>query len=199
MSAAAGAQQIKFPDIHKHWAKSSIQWAIAKHIVIGYPDGTFKPDRATSEAEFLAMLIRIFNNTKKQADEMNADGHLQSRAHDWTDHYYQLAEQYNIYTRGSTDITYRNEPITRGQVAVMIAGAYGKNYNVEGAIAYLYDNGLAQGRKKKTIAGFEPDDHLTRAEAVTFLKTIVTKGLNGHMKKRPVVPEDHPSVHKYKH
>ncbi|QQE73974.1 S-layer homology domain-containing protein [Brevibacillus composti] len=59
-----------FPDTHKHWAKSSIQWALAKNMVVGYPDGTFKPDHIVTEAEFLAMLLRMFENTKLEVETL---------------------------------------------------------------------------------------------------------------------------------
>lgn len=196
LASSVGAQN-KFPDIQKHWAKSSIQWALAKHMVVGYPDGTFKPDHFVTEAEFLAMLMRIYINTNKEVNEWK-QAHQNIKAYDWTDPYYQIAASYNIPVEGDTNLTERVDAITRGQVAQMIAGAYGKNYYVDGAIAYLYDYGLSQGRKGKTIVGYEPNSYLTRAEAVQFLKTIETKGLNGKMLKRPNKPEPNPNVKKYK-
>ncbi|WP_289142350.1 S-layer homology domain-containing protein [uncultured Brevibacillus sp.] len=45
-----------FKDIAKHWGKASIEWAVENSITSGYPDGTFKPDRPVTEAEFLAMV-----------------------------------------------------------------------------------------------------------------------------------------------
>jgi len=198
LSAAGAVHADTFPDVQKHWAKSNIQWALAKNIVIGYPDGTFKPDRAVTEAEFLAILLRTYHNTNKQINERTANSTSPSPVGDWTDPYYEVASWYNIPVHGDTHPDRRGKPITRGLVAQMIAGAYGKHYNVEGAIAYLYDHDLSKGKKDKTIEGYLPNDFLTRAEAVTFIKTIVTKELNGSMLKRPEKEEPNPSVGKYK-
>ncbi|WEK53522.1 MAG: S-layer homology domain-containing protein [Candidatus Cohnella colombiensis] len=40
-----------------HWAKSAIDGAVKKGYVGGYPDGTFKPDRSVTRAEFMKMLV----------------------------------------------------------------------------------------------------------------------------------------------
>lgn len=91
-----------------------------------------------------------------------------------------------------------NQPINRGLVAQMITGALGKSNDVEGSIAYLYDLGLSNGRKGKTIDGYEADGLLTRAEALAFLKAIADKNLNKEMSRRDVKQERNASVEKYK-
>ncbi|MDQ6422852.1 S-layer homology domain-containing protein [Paenibacillus sp. LHD-117] len=44
---------IKFRDISGHWAVANIQQAVSIGIVSGYPDGTFKPDKTVTRAEFV--------------------------------------------------------------------------------------------------------------------------------------------------
>lgn len=55
-----GTTSVKFPDVNsKHWAYKSIQAIIANKLTEGYDDGTFRPDRQISRAEFAALLDRV--------------------------------------------------------------------------------------------------------------------------------------------
>lgn len=51
----------KFTDTKGHWAEENITWAVDGEIINGYADGTFKPNRNVTEAEFLVMLLRAFH------------------------------------------------------------------------------------------------------------------------------------------
>ncbi|WP_425622540.1 hypothetical protein ACPT9H_18455 [Brevibacillus borstelensis] len=75
----------------------------------------------------------------------------------------------------------------------------GRFYDVDGAIAYLYDMGLSKGKgDKPTIVGFDAKAALTRAEAVQFLKTIVDKVADLSMRQRAQAQQTNPNVSKYK-
>ena len=54
------AQQAKlFPDVStNHWAAAQIKELSEKGVIVGYPDGTFKPDANVTRAEFASMAIR---------------------------------------------------------------------------------------------------------------------------------------------
>lgn len=60
-----------FSDISGHWAENDIRRAAALGIVKGYPDGTFRPDRAISRAEFVVMLV---NALSAELPEPSRDG-----------------------------------------------------------------------------------------------------------------------------
>ena len=48
-----------FPDVSdSHWAASQIKLLSEQGVIVGYPDGTFKPDDNVTRAEFAAMAIR---------------------------------------------------------------------------------------------------------------------------------------------
>ena len=48
-----------FPDVDStHWAYSQIETLSEKGVIVGYPDGSFKPDENVTRAEFAAMAIR---------------------------------------------------------------------------------------------------------------------------------------------
>ena len=48
-----------FKDIKGHWAKDYIEWAADNGIFTGYKDGTFKPDKKISRAEFITILFNL--------------------------------------------------------------------------------------------------------------------------------------------
>lgn len=48
-----------FKDIKGHWAKDYIEWAADNGIFTGYKDGTFKPDKKISRAEFITILSNL--------------------------------------------------------------------------------------------------------------------------------------------
>jgi len=47
-----------FSDIKGHWAESAIQNAVKDGYVTGFPDGTFKPNKTVTAAEFVTMLLK---------------------------------------------------------------------------------------------------------------------------------------------
>ncbi|NPV29209.1 MAG: hypothetical protein HPY58_06005 [Firmicutes bacterium] len=46
------------PDVAGHWARLPVRELIARDVVRGYPDGTFRPERAVTRAEFVTVLAR---------------------------------------------------------------------------------------------------------------------------------------------
>lgn len=52
-------------DYKGNWAENQIGGWFDKGLAVGYNDGTFRPDRAISRAEFVALINRAFNFTKK--------------------------------------------------------------------------------------------------------------------------------------
>ena len=50
-----------FPDVEKpHWAFGVINLAAELGLVKGFPDGTFKPDKSVTKAEYACMLSRMY-------------------------------------------------------------------------------------------------------------------------------------------
>lgn len=54
-----------YPDLPtNHWAYKQIQALTDEEVLIGYPDGNFKPDESASRAEFAAMVIKALHQDK---------------------------------------------------------------------------------------------------------------------------------------
>ncbi len=60
-------------DISGNWAEPFIRVLVAKGIIKGYPDGTFKPDQLVTRAEFAALLNQTFTLTPIQAAKKFTD------------------------------------------------------------------------------------------------------------------------------
>ncbi|WP_028550065.1 S-layer homology domain-containing protein [Paenibacillus sp. UNC451MF] len=53
----ANLESFEFSDMDGHWAEEPILEAVSEGIIAGYDDGTFRPDRSVSRAEFINMLL----------------------------------------------------------------------------------------------------------------------------------------------
>jgi hypothetical protein len=58
---AVAPAELRFSDANRipQWARASVGAAVAKGIVIGYPDNTFRPDKPVTRAEAAAMILRL--------------------------------------------------------------------------------------------------------------------------------------------
>ncbi|WP_172196684.1 S-layer homology domain-containing protein [Saccharibacillus qingshengii] len=179
--SVSAAAVTSFGDVKKsNWAYSTIQWAIANNVVKGYPDGTFRPEKQVSESEFLMMFISAYQPVKPTAGQKH-----------WADPVYNIAKNLNWPVNGISNDAVgratREQAITRGEVANIIAGANGVNFMNDEAIRYLLSENLAAGKTGNTVAGYKGKDYLTRAEAVAFIQRVKTKGLTS-LKERPRFP-----------
>jgi len=52
--------QGSFPDIQRHWAEVFIQGLLNRNLIRGYDDGTFRPDRPMTRAQFAAVIQSAF-------------------------------------------------------------------------------------------------------------------------------------------
>lgn len=172
-------QPTSFNDISGHWAEDNIKQAVSAGIVSGYQDGTFKPNRAVTRAEFAVMLM---NALKPQGDEAALTFTDKEKIGTWAQKSVMQAVYAGIIT-GHEDNTFRPDAeITRSEMATMIAKAWAQTVEVKtatgfaddkyipdwakGAAAAMKELGIIEG---KSTNQFAPNDKTTRAEAVTVL------------------------------
>lgn len=62
---------IEFGDLKGNWAEEYISWCSEKNIIKGYEDGTFKPSRNITNAEFEVMLSRAIEATPVAIVDVN--------------------------------------------------------------------------------------------------------------------------------
>jgi len=176
----------RFSDAERHWARESIAEAAEKGLVGGYPDGTFRPDKPVTRAEFAVMLANGLGWTKPAATKLDyADDNA---APPWARAALATASGNGVLS-GYPDGTLRpNEPISRAEMAAMIARALrlplgptaGSDFRDEAAIPgwakpsvnALLREGIVSGDEKRQ---FRPWAATTRAEAAVILLRALDK------------------------
>src|ERR1700722_3888908 len=67
MMIAPAASAPMFPDLpQEHWAKDAVAALAAKGLVEGYPDGTFKGDRAATRYEVAMVVARLLAKIEQE-------------------------------------------------------------------------------------------------------------------------------------
>lgn len=172
-------------DIAVHWAKKPIQEAVRRGIVAGYGDGTFRPERQVTRAEFAAMLARALGlQGKPDADSAFEDA---DRIPAWAAASITAMAEAGIIM-GYDDGTFRaDRRIDRAEMTVMLARASGLKPEsalalsafadreqipdwAKTSIAAAVDAGIVQG---KTGNRFAPGDVSKRAEAVVAIMNLL--------------------------
>ncbi len=96
------------------WFAPYVARAAAEGIIFGYGDGSFRPERGVSTAEFLAMLARTFDlplAPNPAFADIPADA--------WYASYAGIAQRYELFP-GRADRLLPDQPLTRAEVAVAL-------------------------------------------------------------------------------
>jgi alpha-tubulin suppressor-like RCC1 family protein len=168
-------------DIADHWAKDSIQRALEQGYVDGYEDGTFRPDRSVSRAEYVKLTAAALRLPIAAAAPQQA----------WYEPYAAALRQAGMLQDGDLAGNW-DAPITRGEMAAVALRAVkaelqkpntalSRAYVVQSAV----QTGLLQG-----LAGGDPapQAETTRAEAVTLIERMLT------LKRGGTLPVDQQAV-----
>lgn len=173
-----------FSDVGGHWAAEFISEAVNSGIISGYGDGTFRPDREATRAEFIAMVgraLKLENGSGGVPDFADAD-----QVPAWAQPFFVRLIEDKVIS-GYEDNTLRPaNPITRTEMTVILVRALGLEVDPDAAptfadadqiplwarpyIAAAYDAGLIEGTGGNR---FEPQDVATRAEVVTLLLSVL--------------------------
>ena len=181
-AAALAAEVATFTDIEGHWANNWITAAVKLGFVSGYEDGTFKPDRTITRAEFSKLLnnaMHIENKASLSFSDVNKS--------DWFYNEIQKSVASGFFS-GYENNTFRpNNPIKREEVAKVVSNTITTgDIDGEGA-TLLKDYGTIQEWAKASVntvynkgyilgyptGMYMPSKALTRAEAVKIIYEIV--------------------------
>ncbi|MEN6324955.1 MAG: S-layer homology domain-containing protein, partial [Syntrophomonas sp.] len=162
-------------DIQGHWAESYINSLVTAGVMKGYPDGTFKPNKNITRAEFASILVNAYKLTPKNDvvfEDIN--GH-------WAKEYISTVASYGIVKGYGANKFGPEDLITREQMAVMIvkAGQFkqtkvAKSFNDKAQIAVWAQEAVNIAASEAIINGypdntFKPQGQATRAEAATII------------------------------
>ena len=183
MLVSFAASAADFSDIEKHWAKEYIEFGVEKGYISGYEDGTFKPDKTVSRAEFSKMI----NNAIKLTAAGNAKADFKDVASkDWFFNEVKKAENAG-YITGYEDGTFRpSNSVTRQEAAVILSrivlptleradiNKFGDGDAIDtwatDAVTMIAAKGYIKGDEK---GDFLPKGALTRSQAAKLICEVV--------------------------
>lgn len=173
---------VEFSDISAHWAKNWIEEAVKLGFVSGYEDGTFKPDRTITRAEF-SKLLNSALHTENKSELKFTDVSTK----EWFYGEIQKSVASGFFS-GYENNTFRpNNPIKREEVAKVVSSvittgeADGEgatrlsDYSTiqewaKASVNAVYNKGYILGYPEGT---YKPAKALTRAEAVKIIYEII--------------------------
>lgn len=155
-----------------HSSYEAIMWTANQGIVSG-SNGKFNPSGTLTEKQFVKMYAEFF--------KFPASPNESTQSKDWSDPYYERLSAFNAPVQGATDKVVRNQPITRGTMAQLIAFAHGQPTDQVSATKYLMTEGISSGQNLQEtdpLKRFGAANTLTRAQAATFLYRMSQNGQN---------------------
>jgi hypothetical protein len=178
---------ISFLDVpEEHWAKEAIDRAVTLGIVKGYADGTFKPQKPVTRAEFVTMLVRAFQPRNPLISDKAAFTD-EAEIGEWARPEVALAVG-SGWINGFSDGSFRpGRQITRSEMTTIAARALGLTVTGEErsesgmesfsdwsrvpswakpAFAAAVEKGLIQGRGGNRLA---PEEPTNRAESIVLI------------------------------
>ncbi|TDF97571.1 S-layer homology domain-containing protein [Paenibacillus piri] len=157
---AGGAYASKdFTDVSGHWANSSINAAVSRGYVDGYPDGTFKPEQSVTRAEFIKMAIDAMGYKKAAG-----------AASPWYSPYVDAAITNGLSIKG--EISNYDQPISRLEMSRIAVRSTGEQ-NTD-ALKWMYlatSKGIINGMDNQGTLG--EDQPTTRAQAITVIERML--------------------------
>ena len=151
--------------------------------IMGYPDGTVQPKGEITRAEACTIFFRLLTDSSRDYYFSKTNDYTDVNAGDWFNNAISTLSNAGIVT-GYNDGTFRpNQPITRGEMAKIIANFANLNKgtksftDLSGHWSKTYVE-LAAGNG--WIAGypdgsFRPDQKITRAETVTMINRVLER------------------------
>lgn len=171
-------------DIANHWAKEEIQYLMEKGIVNGYPDGTFKPEKNISRAEFYKLVNELIGYKEKAKIKF---GDVKDT--DWFYQHIQKAVKAKYIKEGK--ILNPNVNITREEVAEILSIVFNIEENLEAAKKFKDYNSIPKALRgvfggladKKYLNGYpdgkvNPKGEIKRSEVAKIFYNISGQILN---------------------
>lgn len=110
-----------YPDLPRsHWAYEAVTFLTDKKVVVGYPDGLYRPDQKVTRGEFSTMVIKALGLYEKDIPQIFK--YTDTESH-WAHRNIQVASYYGL-VKGYPDGTFRpNEFVTRMEALNVVLNA----------------------------------------------------------------------------
>ena len=180
----------EFSDTKKHWALMEVNEIASAGIVDGYPDKTFKPQNTVTHLEALTMIIKSLGlEAQAKKLDLTKGNYNFPEGITWGKEYLALAADKAIISKEKMSYLKPNVATNRAEIAVMFANAlnlsadeseltFADNEQIpevfRSSVAGIVKIGIMQGQ---TGNKFAPGEMITRAETVTIISRLFTKGM----------------------
>lgn len=140
-----------YPDLtSSHWAYKQIQSLTDEEVLVGYPDGNFKPDETATRAEFATMVVKALHQDKSPLQKTFEFKDVPYKH--WAFNTIQRAINFDLVKDNSTHMFRPEDTVTKSEAMDIMISA-------------LNLNKLGVFRAKKAIGEFKnPNAPITRAE-----------------------------------
>ncbi|MCL2527623.1 MAG: S-layer homology domain-containing protein [Defluviitaleaceae bacterium] len=154
--------------------------------MIGFADGTIRPQATITRAEVATMLFRLMSDENRAAYWRQDNNYTDVASARWYNNAISTTSNYGLFTGMPDDSFQPQRPITRAEFAVLMARLRGVNNNgpplfadIHGHWAQEYINAAAQNGWVQGPYGlggvFLPNQPITRAEAVAMISRTLTR------------------------
>ncbi len=173
--------KIDLADLKGHWAKTTFTTFVKLQMIVGFEDGTYRPNGQTTRAEFAAIIARVFDINGGDAKDAAELSYINSH---WA-----KTEIHNLarvgIINGYGDGTFKpNKTISREEMVIILSrivnltdvdkdGSKGDFTDMSNASPFAVNSikdaaqaGIINGMPN---GGFDPKGTSTRAEALTII------------------------------
>ncbi len=121
-----------YPDLPpEHWAYEAVTFLTDKKIVVGYPDGYYRPDQKVTRGEFSTMVIKALGLYEKDTPQIF--DYKDTTKH-WANRNIQVASYYGLVNGYPGGYFYPNNDVTRMEALSIVLNALSpENINSEQA------------------------------------------------------------------
>ncbi len=110
-----------YPDLPSdHWAYEAVTFLTDKKVVVGYPDGLYRPDQKVTRAEFATMVIKALGLYEKDTPEIFNYKDIKNH---WANRNIQVASYYGLVKGYPNEMFYPNKDVTRIEALEVILNA----------------------------------------------------------------------------
>ena len=150
----------------------------------GYPNGSFKPNTTITRAEAASIFYRLLTDTTRRTYTTSYNTFKDVPAKAWYNTAVSTMAKLGIVNGGSDGYFRPNDPITRAEIAAMIARCDGNSYgnaytNFSDVKGHWAANYIARAYELGWINGYgstyAPDKYITRAETVAILNRVLNR------------------------
>ena len=150
----------------------------------GYPNGSFKPNATITRAEVASIFYRLLTDSTRKTYSTTYNTFKDVPAKAWYNTAVSTMAKLGIVNGGSDGYFRPNDPITRAEIAAMIARCDGNSYgnaytNFSDVKGHWAANYIARAYELGWINGYgstyAPDKYITRAETVAILNRVLNR------------------------